>query len=89
MLPSNTFAFQVGNYSCFVKEKQDLVELEGVVIDTLPNAMFRVRLQYGHVALVHITGKMRRNRIRVLLGDTVVVQLSPYDLSRGRITYRV
>ena len=67
---------------------QELVELEGIVIDTLPNAMFKVKLQYGHIALVHITGKMRRHKIRILLGDTVVVQLSPYDLSRGRIIYR-
>ena len=72
----------------FVKEKQNLVELEGVIIEALPNAMFRVRLKHGHIALVHITGKMRRNRIRVLLGDQVTVQLSPYDLYRGRIVYR-
>jgi len=71
-----------------VKEKQNLVELDGIVVETLPNTMFRVQLKYGHVALVHLTGKMRRNRIRVLLGDKVTVQLSPYDLSRGRITFR-
>lgn len=68
--------------------KQDVIEMEGTIIDALPNAMFQVRLENGHEVLAHISGKMRMNYIRILLGDTVTVELSPYDLSRGRITYR-
>ncbi len=68
--------------------KQDVIELEGTIIDAFPNAMFQVRLENGHEVLAHISGKMRMNYIRILLGDTVTVELSPYDLSRGRITYR-
>ena len=68
--------------------KEDLIECEGVVLEPLPNAMFRVELPNKKVVLAHISGKMRMNYIRILAGDKVTVQLSPYDLSRGRITYR-
>jgi translation initiation factor IF-1 len=68
--------------------KEEAIEVEGVVIETLPNAMFRVELNNGHRVLGHISGKMRKNFIKILPGDKVVVELSPYDLSRGRIVYR-
>ncbi|MFL5578492.1 MAG: translation initiation factor IF-1 [Gemmatimonadaceae bacterium] len=68
--------------------KEDMVELEGVITDVLPSAMFRVTLDNGHSVLATIGGKMRRFRIRVLTGDRVKVEVSPYDLSRGRITFR-
>ena len=69
--------------------KDDVIQVEGVVIEPLPNAMFRVELTNGHRILAHISGKMRMNYIKILAGDKVTVELSPYDLSRGRITYRV
>lgn len=69
-------------------KKDDAIELEGTVVEPLPNAMFRVELENGHKVLAHISGKMRMHYIRILPGDKVVVQLSPYDLTRGRITYR-
>jgi translation initiation factor IF-1 len=69
-------------------DKADKIELEGTVIDALPNAMFKVKLENGHEVLAHISGKMRMNYITILLGDRVQVELSPYDLTRGRITYR-
>jgi len=68
--------------------KQDAIEVEGRVIEPLPNAMFRVELQNGHKVLAHISGRIRMNFIRILPGDRVTVELSPYDLSRGRIVYR-
>ena len=68
--------------------KQDVIELEGTVLDTLPNAMFKVELENGHDILAHVSGKIRMNYIRILPGDKVTVELSPYDLKRGRITYR-
>ena len=68
--------------------KQDVIELEGTVLDTLPNAMFKVELGNGHEILAHVSGKIRMNYIRILPGDKVTVEMSPYDLSRGRITYR-
>ena len=68
--------------------KEDFIEMEGTVIDTLPNTMFRVELENGHVVTAHISGKMRKHYIRILTGDKVTVQLTPYDLSKGRITYR-
>ena len=68
--------------------KEDAIEVEGKVIEPLPNAMFRVELDNGHKVLAHVSGKMRMNFIRILPGDRVTVELSPYDLSRGRITYR-
>ena len=66
----------------------DQIEMEGVILETLPNTMFRVKLDNGHELLAHLAGKMRRFRIRVLPGDKVRVEVSPYDLDRGRITYR-
>ncbi|MGE5553244.1 MAG: translation initiation factor IF-1 [Betaproteobacteria bacterium] len=68
--------------------KDDVIEVEGKVIEPLPNAMFRVELENGYTVLAHISGKMRMNFIRILPGDRVMVELSPYDLTRGRITYR-
>jgi translation initiation factor IF-1 len=68
--------------------KEEALEVEGVVIETLPNAMFRVELENGHRVLGHISGKMRKHFIKILPGDKVIIELSPYDLSRGRIVYR-
>ena len=70
------------------KPKEDAIVLEGTVIEPLPNAMFRVELENGHKVLAHISGKMRMHYIRILPGDRVQVELTPYDLARGRITYR-
>ena len=70
------------------KPKEDAIVLEGTVVEPLPNAMFRVELENGHKVLAHISGKMRMHYIRILPGDRVQVELTPYDLSRGRITYR-
>ena len=69
--------------------KKETIEVEGVVLECLPNATFRVELANGHKVLAHISGKMRKNYIRILPADKVLVELSPYDLSRGRITYRL
>lgn len=69
-------------------EKEKPIELEGTVLETLPNAMFRVKLENDHVVLAHISGKMRKYYIRILPGDKVKLEVSPYDLSKGRITYR-
>lgn len=69
-------------------KREDAIELEGTVVEPLPNAMFKVELENGHIVLAHISGKIRMNYIRILPGDRVVLELSPYDLSRGRITYR-
>ena len=68
--------------------KDDVIEIEGIVAETLPNAMFKVELENGHIVLAHVSGKIRMNYIRILPGDKVTVELSPYDLTRGRITYR-
>ena len=68
--------------------KEDIIEVQGAVTETLPNAMFRVRLETGHKILAHISGKMRKHYIRILTGDTVTVELTPYDLTKGRITFR-
>jgi len=68
--------------------KEESIEVQGKILETLPNAMFRVELDNGHVVLAHISGKMRMHFIKILPGDRVTVELSPYDLSRGRITYR-
>ena len=68
--------------------KEEQLQLSGTVIDTLPNTMFRVELESGHVVMAHISGKMRKNYIRILTGDKVEVEVSPYDLSKGRITFR-
>ena len=71
-----------------VKESSDKIELEGTIVDCLPGTQFKVQLDNGHEVLAYLSGKMRRYYIRVLLGDRVMVELSPYDLTRGRITYR-
>ena len=68
--------------------KEELLEFEGTVTELLPNAMFRVKLENGHDVLAHTSGKMRKNRIRVLVGDKVNVEMTPYDLTKGRITFR-
>ncbi|MGM0413050.1 MAG: translation initiation factor IF-1 [Pseudomonadota bacterium] len=69
--------------------KDDHIEMEGTVLETLPNTTFRVELENGHIVTAHISGKMRKHYIRITAGDRVVVQLTPYDLSKGRITYRM
>ena len=69
--------------------KKETIEVEGTVVEPLPNAMFRVELPNGHKVLAHISGKIRKHYIKILLGDKVLIELSPYDLSRGRITYRL
>jgi translation initiation factor IF-1 len=68
--------------------KEDNIEMEGTVLETLPNTLFRVELENGHVVTAHISGKMRKHYIRILTGDKVTVQLTPYDLSKGRIVFR-
>jgi translation initiation factor IF-1 len=70
------------------KPTKEVIELEGVVLETLPNALFRVELENGHVVLAHISGKMRMHYIRIIPGDRVVLEMTPYDLSKARITYR-
>ncbi len=69
--------------------KEDSLEMDGVVVETLPNTMFRVQLENGHIVTAHISGKMRKHYIRILTGDNVKVEMTPYDLTKGRITYRV
>jgi translation initiation factor IF-1 len=69
--------------------KEELIETEGKIIEALPNAMFKVELENGHIVLAHVSGKMRMNFIRILPGDKVKLELSPYDLTRGRITFRI
>ena len=69
--------------------KEDSLEMDGTVIETLPNTMFRVQLENGHIVTAHISGKMRKHYIRILTGDQVKVEMTPYDLTKGRITYRV
>lgn len=71
------------------QEKQDLIEMKGTVFQSLSNGMFRVKLENGFYVLAHVSGKIRRNYIRILLGDKVTIELSPYDLTRGRIIYRL
>ena len=68
--------------------KEDAIQMEGEVVDTLPNTTFRVKLKNGHIVTAHISGKMRKNYIRILTGDAVTVEMTPYDLSKGRIVYR-
>ena len=68
--------------------KEDVIEVEGTVVEALPNAMFQVELENGHIVLAHVSGKMRMNFIRIRPGDKVTMELTPYDLNRGRITYR-
>ena len=68
--------------------KEDVIEMDGIVMETLPNTMFRVELENGHIVTAHISGRMRKHYIRILTGDKVKVELTPYDLSKGRIVYR-
>ena len=68
--------------------KEDVIEFEGTVVESLPNAMFKVELPYGHVVLAHISGKLRMNFIKIIPGDKVTIEMSPYDLTKGRITWR-
>ena len=68
--------------------KADQIEMDGTIVETLPNTMFRVELDNGHIITAHISGKMRKHNIRILTGDRVTVEMTPYDLSKGRITYR-
>jgi translation initiation factor IF-1 len=77
------------NYSDKKMAKEDQIEMEGKVIDTLPNTMFRVELENGHIVTAHISGKMRKHYIRILTGDSVKVEMTPYDLTKGRITFRM
>jgi translation initiation factor IF-1 len=74
-------------YRCMAKE--DAIQMEGEVIETLPNTTFRVKLENGHVVTAHISGRMRKNYIRILTGDKVKIEMTPYDLTKGRITYRM
>lgn len=71
-----------------MSDTKEVIEVEGTVLETLPNAMFRVELENGHVILAHISGKMRMHYIRILPGDKVTIEMTPYDLTKGRITYR-
>ena len=80
--------FQLRRIAEDMPKKEGVIEIEGTVVEALPNAMFRVELSNGHKVLAHISGKMRQNYIRILPEDRVVVELSPYDLTRGRIVYR-
>lgn len=80
--------YKILRESCTELSKEDAIELEGTVVEPLPNAMFKVELENGHQVLAHISGKMRMHYIKILPGDRVTVELSPYDLDRGRITYR-
>ena len=68
--------------------KEENIEMQGTILETLPNTMFRVQLENGHIVMAHIWGKMRKNYIRILTGDKVTVQITPYDLTKGRITFR-
>ena len=68
--------------------KEEIIEMQGTILETLPNTMFRVQLENGHIVMAHISGKMRKNYIRILTGDKVTVQITPYDLTKGRITFR-
>ncbi len=68
--------------------KEDVIEMQGTILDTLPNTMFRVELENGHVVIAHISGKLRKNYVRILTGDKVTVELTPYDLTKGRIVFR-
>ena len=72
----------------FEMSKEDVIEIEGIVVEKLPNAMFKVELENGHQVLAHISGKLRKNFIRILPGDKVTMEMSPYDLTKGRITWR-
>jgi len=78
----------LGQMEVIFMSKEDVIEIEGVVVEKLPNAMFKVELENGHQVLAHISGKLRKNFIRILPGDKVTMEMSPYDLTKGRITWR-
>ena len=80
--------FRLRNCSGIHLAKDDVIEFEGTISETLPNTMFRVKLENGHEIIAHISGRMRKNYIRILTGDKVKVEMTPYDLTKGRITYR-
>jgi len=87
--PISANIFTVFNEVCsLIMAKEEAIEMEGTVIENLPNTNFRVQLENGHVVIAHISGRMRKNYIRILMGDRVTVQLTPYDLTKGRITFR-
>jgi len=83
--PGRFGLFQTQRYGV---AKEEGIEMEGTIVDTLPNTLFRVKLDNGHIVTAHISGKMRKNYIRILTGDKVTIQLTPYDLTKGRITFR-
>ena len=85
---SSFFIWHNSHIQIYFMAKEDLIEMEGEVIDTMPNTTFKVKLENDHVITAHISGKMRKNYIRILTGDKVKVEMTPYDLSKGRITYR-
>ena len=85
---SSFFIWHNSHIQTYFMAKEDLIEMEGEVIDTMPNTTFKVKLENEHVITAHISGKMRKNYIRILTGDKVKVEMTPYDLSKGRITYR-
>jgi translation initiation factor IF-1 len=94
---AGSHCFQTGLYAEFARllrcmgrcmSKEEAIQMEGRVVETLPNTTFRVQLQNGHLVTAHISGKMRKNYIRILTGDTVTVEMTPYDLTKGRIVYR-
>lgn len=87
-VPLRPYLFEEAGRLIIAKQKEDAIVMEGTVTESLPNAMFRVELENGHKVLAHISGKMRMHYIRILPGDKVQVELTPYDLQRGRITYR-
>ena len=88
--PAVSFAVRV---ACHIQKrkmsKDDSIEFEGTILETLPNTVFRVKLENGHVVTAHISGRMRKNYIRILTGDKVKIEMTPYDLTKGRITYRM
>ena len=86
---SRAFTAPVSPYPQGKMSKDDVIEMEGSILETLPNTMFRVKLENGHVVTAHISGRMRKNYIRILTGDKVKVEMTPYDLTKGRITYRM
>jgi translation initiation factor IF-1 len=88
MLESAAFRIRRNPLNKARMAKEDVIEMDGTVVDTLPNTTFRVQLDNGHIVTAHISGKMRKHYIRILTGDKVKVELTPYDLTKGRITYR-
>ena len=87
-MPLRVAQYRFINCGHCLMAKEDVIEMDGVVLETLPNTMFRVELENGHKVTAHISGRMRKHYIRILTGDKVKVELTPYDMSKGRITYR-